>query len=455
MAFVLQITAEKRQDAAANLPKYMDGNTVFFAPPGASTPIASRRPEGFQKALAKHQGQTSEAKMATVTIGQFDYSARFDFFGRYWPGSFELKHGTTVSSEAVKNGKSRMLLGEFEYPAKFELGAGPATRRFIALGMQFSDLQAGRTITVEGMQGGEMDAKVLEVMRGQNRVRVSVDDGFGPREEIWICEDRDGRMEISVPKNYTFTDASKLRIKAFFIDGVPPSEIRGANFWGDTEEYLRSKVMQVGEGFNYIFSAGFDDERATNWLLFVVSYEDSSGKTIMKNSFPRAYGLYFPNSYIQEPEKQKDFGVFIKVQSEGRHYIPMQKGSLEKYMCASFGTFRLNPDGTVEIQEPAMHGKGFGLDHVPMLPFEHLSQNFPNPFNNSTTVGYSIPHDGHVKLAIFDALGRKIRSVVDQPVVKGAYGISIDTKDLASGAYFLTLELDGKNLGYKKMMKIK
>jgi len=46
-----------------------------------------------------------------------------------------------------------------------------------------------------------------------------------------------------------------------------------------------------------------------------------------------------------------------------------------------------------------------------------LRANFPNPFNPSTTIGYSLPTDVKVRLAIFDVLGQKVRTLVreEQP----------------------------------------
>lgn len=88
-----------------------------------------------------------------------------------------------------------------------------------------------------------------------------------------------------------------------------------------------------------------------------------------------------------------------------------------------------------------------------------LFQNYPNPFNPSTTINYSIPKNvssnyTHVKLNIYDILGRKIVNLVDDFQAAGDYSISFNGKDFTSGIYFYRIELGELQLT-KKMLLIK
>jgi len=88
----------------------------------------------------------------------------------------------------------------------------------------------------------------------------------------------------------------------------------------------------------------------------------------------------------------------------------------------------------------------------PIAKFE-LLQNYPNPFNPVTSIRYSIPESGKVKLRIYDFLGREIRTLVDEFQKSGNYTVSFEGKDLASGIYFYELKL-GQFSEVRKMMVI-
>ncbi len=82
-------------------------------------------------------------------------------------------------------------------------------------------------------------------------------------------------------------------------------------------------------------------------------------------------------------------------------------------------------------------------------------QNFPNPFNRATQFVYAFPVASHVKLEIFDVLGRKIATVVNEDKLPGYYTTPpFSAASLASGVYLYRLTADGAYV-VKKMMVIK
>lgn len=83
-----------------------------------------------------------------------------------------------------------------------------------------------------------------------------------------------------------------------------------------------------------------------------------------------------------------------------------------------------------------------------------LSQNFPNPFNPSTNIQYSIPKDNLVKLKIYDILGKELIVLVNEFKHAGSYKATFDGKDLPSGLYFYRIEA-GDFVQVKKMMLVK
>ncbi len=69
-----------------------------------------------------------------------------------------------------------------------------------------------------------------------------------------------------------------------------------------------------------------------------------------------------------------------------------------------------------------------------------LYRNYPNPFNPSTTFRYDIPKTMHVRLAVYDALGRMTAELVDRQVPSGSYRVTWHAEKYGSGMYFYRLE---------------
>ncbi len=68
-------------------------------------------------------------------------------------------------------------------------------------------------------------------------------------------------------------------------------------------------------------------------------------------------------------------------------------------------------------------------------PTHNLSQNFPNPFNPSTKIGYTLPDDEKVTLKIYDFLGVEVAELVNDTKPAGFYEADFDASNLSSGIY--------------------
>ena len=83
-----------------------------------------------------------------------------------------------------------------------------------------------------------------------------------------------------------------------------------------------------------------------------------------------------------------------------------------------------------------------------------LEQNFPNPFNPRTMIGYAIPQTEHVSLKIYDALGKEVATLVDEQKEAGTYRVAFDATSIASGTYFYRLQA-GDHMAVRKLMLVK
>ncbi|NUQ82933.1 MAG: T9SS type A sorting domain-containing protein, partial [Bacteroidetes bacterium] len=68
-----------------------------------------------------------------------------------------------------------------------------------------------------------------------------------------------------------------------------------------------------------------------------------------------------------------------------------------------------------------------------------LFQNYPNPFNPTSTIGYYLPESDHVRLEVYDMLGRLVRTLINETIEKGYHTVEFQASDLPSGVYVYQL----------------
>jgi len=83
-----------------------------------------------------------------------------------------------------------------------------------------------------------------------------------------------------------------------------------------------------------------------------------------------------------------------------------------------------------------------------------LEQNYPNPFNPSTRITFNITEAGLTNISVYNLLGQKVATVLNQELVAGRHTVDFNGTNLSSGVYFYKLE-SGKNVATQKMMLLK
>ncbi|MFC1569544.1 LamG-like jellyroll fold domain-containing protein [bacterium] len=87
-----------------------------------------------------------------------------------------------------------------------------------------------------------------------------------------------------------------------------------------------------------------------------------------------------------------------------------------------------------------------------LLHSYRLNQNFPNPFNPTTQITYSIPRSDYVSLRVYDLKGREIETLVTQIQSAGEYSVGFNAGNLVSGIYFYKLIVGSEIVETKKML---
>lgn len=118
--------------------------------------------------------------------------------------------------------------------------------------------------------------------------------------------------------------------------------------------------------------------------------------------------------------------------------------------------FKFEGNGTIYLDNLYFHSNPLGLDgqgrEIP-ASFS-LEQNFPNPFNPSTTIRFSLEQADHVTLKLYNVNGQEVASLIDGQMNSGQHTQLFNANDFAAGTYFYSLTVGNQSI-VKKMVLIK
>jgi len=180
-------------------------------------------------------------------------------------------------------------------------------------------------------------------------------------------------------------------------------------------------------------------------------YDDSTGNVIALYSWEGLTGTVNYETgevYLNYDEGIPAGGGFVQVA-----YAPQNREA--RAISGSGGIFTdVLPRNAVRIYRIPKNGGS--LDENKFL----LQPNYPNPFNKTTTINYSILQADNVTLIIYDMLGREIKKLVDEYQTAGAKSVEWDGMDsngkkVPSGTYFCQIRGENGEASSKKMIFLK
>ena len=127
-----------------------------------------------------------------------------------------------------------------------------------------------------------------------------------------------------------------------------------------------------------------------------------------------------------------------------------------QYKYPDLQVFKVMHDSTWDRYESLLDAKD-EPSTIPISSMPLIKSNYPNPFNPSTTIEYSIPSAGKAKLCVYNIRGQKVKTLFDGTAEKGLHRLVWDGRDgsgrsVASGIYLIHLESSGKSSIRKAML---
>ncbi|MGD0338315.1 MAG: T9SS type A sorting domain-containing protein [Bacteroidota bacterium] len=134
---------------------------------------------------------------------------------------------------------------------------------------------------------------------------------------------------------------------------------------------------------------------------------------------------------------------------------------LTEYIADGYGIIAFDRESPLySLVGAVINGRKYGTivsikNEHPISSSEYmLENNYPNPFNPSTTIFYYLPRAGRIKLKVFDILGREISILVNEEQKPGAYSVIFHGDNFSSGVYIYTLITESKIIT-KRMLLLK
>ncbi|RKY95560.1 MAG: hypothetical protein DRQ13_06930 [Ignavibacteriae bacterium] len=141
-----------------------------------------------------------------------------------------------------------------------------------------------------------------------------------------------------------------------------------------------------------------------------------------------------------------DIGVFVSTDGGGNWQdfnagLPDAVLGMDLNITTVNNVIRVMTHGNGGFERKLLSQIPVGLDPDPIVASSFkLEQNYPNPFNPSTTISWQLPVDAFVSLKVYDVLGNKVATLVNEEKPAGNYEVEFDASNLSSGTYFYKLE---------------
>jgi hypothetical protein len=309
------------------------------------------------------------------------------------------------------------------------------------------------------VRGNRVDIMVRENDSDVYVFAVRISEPESEWNEVYEPETIDFQLNTDLSSSIAYNELEKYRWNYMLIDAsegqtefnftVPEGSIEPGNF-------IVSAVINPVE-------SGNPDSLYDRWTgkgyptaldmqgNLKYGYDDSVGNVTALYSWEGVTGTV--NYETGEVYLSYDEGIpagrgFVQVA-----YAPGNR--VERLISGSDGVFTdILPRNAVRIYRIPKDGSGVDKNKFLLQP------NYPNPFNTTTTINYSVTQAGNIKLVIYDLLGREIKILVDEYQSAGPQsaewdGTNTEGEKVSSGTYFYQIRGEDGDASAMKMILLK
>lgn len=266
---------------------------------------------------------------------------------------------------------------------------------------------------------------------------------------VIIQNQKDNFGNASSPKAITMENSKPLQFPLKVnIGGKAVGDFLPDQEWSEKVEYgfLSGEVKSYAADLQIINTnddSVYQSERS-DFPTYRVRVPNGTYKVTMmfaENYFVAAGSRVF-DVLVENQMAENNLDIFAKVGVNSAYTITVTTqvtdGILDLYFQSEIGSNVIN--GLI-VEQIAVGIKQEGL----LQPDEfHLEQNFPNPFNPSTTIRFTLPFESKVKISIYKVTGELVKVLLSGTKTAGSYEVTLNTAhenaEFSSGIYFCSIE---------------
>jgi hypothetical protein len=224
-----------------------------------------------------------------------------------------------------------------------------------------------------------------------------------------------------------------------------------------SEYWLDGNHLTDKKGEN-VFEEG---EKAVTELQKILMYKkmNDSVAVIIENNIQNLMSVYHCLALISIEEDRADFCTDKCIRQIEKRYNEMEKaekeidkghhkGAINKYKKA----WKKNEKKGKKLRKQLSEDRQ-GIAADTSIDY-NLMQNFPNPFNPSTLIGFSLPETMSVRLVVFNTIGEEVEVLAEGIYSAGYHTVQFNAKNINAGIYLYRLETDDF-VDIKKMILVK